>query len=120
AGALQSAHINRRIAEDFARRTAKRTRVQTIRELAALLSDDRHHGREVYVESQHAQRFAGDPPESSSACQITMLSNRPRGRHGRKNQSQPIDKTAFLIDSTEWNHGQHSARTIEQMSNLLR
>ena len=120
AGALQSAHINRRIAENFAGRTAKGTRVQTIAELAPLFSDDRHHGREVNIEPERAQRFAGDLPESSSASQIAMLSNRARGRHRRKNQSQPIDETAFLIDSTEWSHGRHCAHTIEQPSNLFR
>src|SRR5437879_1760271 len=91
AGALQSAHVNRRIAEDFARRTAKGTRVETVSELAALLSNDRHHRREVYIEPEHAQRFAGDLAESSSACQIAMLSNRARGGHRWKNQSHAID-----------------------------
>ena len=119
AGALQSAHVNRRIAQDFAGRTAKGTRIQTVGELAPLLSYDRHHGREVNIEPKHAQGFAGDLSEGSSPCQIAMLSNGPGGRHRRKNQSQPIDEAAFLIDSTERNHGQHCAHTIEQLSNLF-
>src|SRR5207253_2370414 len=109
-----------RIAENFTGRTAKGTGVETVAKLAPLLSDDRHHRREVNIETEHAQSFAGDLPERSSACQIAMLSNGPRGRHCRKDQSHAIDETSFLIDSTERSHGQHCAHTVEQLSNLRR
>src|SRR5438552_17636092 len=120
AGALQFANVNRRVAEDFAGRTAKGTRVQTIGELTPLLSDDRHHRGEVNIKPEHAQQSAGNLSECSRACQVAMLSNGPRGRHRRKNQSHAIDEAAFLIDSTERNHGQDCAYTVEQLSNLFR
>src|SRR6185369_1540330 len=99
AGALQSAHVNRRVSEDFARRAPERSRVETVRQQVAVFGHDGHHGREVHVESQHAQDFAGDSAESARRGKIAVLPNRAGGGHRCEDAAQPIDKAALLIDA---------------------
>ena len=49
-----------------------------------------------------------------------MLANRAGGRHGGKNLSQPIDKSAFLIDTHQRLNRKELTHTVNQISQLFR
>src|SRR5215213_11626046 len=92
ASALQPAHVNSGVTEDFTWRTPIRSRVETVREQIAILGHDRHDGGKVDGETKHAQHFAGDSPQSACCCKIAVLANRPCSRHGREYSAQAIDE----------------------------
>ena len=119
AGGLQAAHVHRRIAQDFARRSAERSRVQTVRELAAFLGNDRHHGSEVDVKAEHSQDFASDATQRSRSGKVAVLANRARRRHRRENLPQTIYQATFLIDAAQGSNRQHRARAIKQFADLF-
>src|SRR5690349_21374307 len=98
---LQTAQINSRVAEHFARRTSERARVKTVGKQVAVFGHDRHHGREVDVEAEHAQRFAGDTSERAGRGEIAVLADRARGGHRREDAAQAIHEPAFLVDTDE-------------------
>ena len=119
-GTLQAAHINRRIAEDFTGRAAIRTRVQSVRELAAFLRDDRHDRCKVDIEAEDAQQLARNFPECSHAGEIAVLTDRARRRHRGKDGTQTIDQAALLIDATQRSRRHYFPTLIEHLSYLLR
>src|SRR5215213_82507 len=118
ASALQPAHVNSGVTEDFTWRTPVRSRIETVREQIAILGHDRHHGRKVGVETQHAQHFAGDSSERACGCKIAVLANRARSRHGREYATQAIDEAAFLVDSKQRRSCNKRARAVEQGAKL--
>ena len=106
ARALQPAHINRCVAEHFARRAPERTRVKTVREFAALFGNDRHHGRKVDVEAEHraATRPKRGPVYALRPRSPCWRIARAEGIGG-KTSPQTIDQSAFLIDSAKRHRG---------------
>src|SRR6266478_4511135 len=118
-GGLKPAHVNCRIAQDFARRSAERSRVETVGELAAFLSNDRHHGSKVYVKAEHAQDFTCYPSQRAHTGEITVLANCAGRGHRGKNLAQTIDQPNLLIDAAQWRYRQHGPRAIEQGAHLL-
>src|SRR4029079_9694049 len=119
-GALESTHVDSRGTEHFGRRAPVRSRVKTVRQQIAILSHDRHHGREVDVETEHAEHFAGDPAERARSGEIAVLANRARGRHGREYAAQPVNQPTFLIDAEQWWCGYDFANAVEQCAQLFR
>src|ERR1044071_2076329 len=63
---LQTAHVNGRVAEDFAGRAPERARVKTIGEQIALIRHDGHDRREVHVDAEHSQHLARDATDRKS------------------------------------------------------
>src|SRR5687768_5195710 len=117
--ALKTAHVNSRITKHLTRRTSKRARIQTVRQQIAIVGHDRHHRREVDVETQYPQCFAGDPAERAGRGEIAVLANRARGGHRRKDTSQAIDESAFLIDAEEQRSWHQFTNAVEQAAQLL-
>src|SRR5215216_6252291 len=99
ARALETAHVNGRVTEDFTGRAPKGSGIETVGQQIAILGHDRHHGREVNVEAEHAQHFAGNSAERARSSEIAVLANRARRWHRREDSSQPIDEATFLIDA---------------------
>src|SRR5215216_2166514 len=119
AGALQAAHVHGGVTENFARRAPERSRIQTVGQQVAILGHDRHYWREVDVEAEHAQHFAGDPAEGSCCGKIAVLANGTRGGHRREYASQSIDESAFLIDADQWWCANDFANAVEQRAKLF-
>src|SRR5205085_4358940 len=119
AGALKTAHVDGCVAEHFARRTPIRSRIESVREQIAILSHNRHHGREVEIETEHAQHFAGDSSKRARGREIAMLANRACGGHRRKDLAEAVDEATFLIDAAQRRRGQKFASTVEQRAQLL-
>ena len=120
AGALKAAHVNGRVTENFARRAPEGSRIETVRQQVAILGHDRHHGREVDVEAEHAQHFAGDPAERSCGSEVAVLANRARGGHRREYPAQAIDQSTFLIDTEQRWYVNDFSDAVEQRAQLFR
>src|SRR5829696_2204828 len=119
AGALKAAHVHGAVTKNFARRAAEGSRIKTVRQQIAILGHDRHHRREVDVEAEHAQHFAGNPAECSRGGEIAMLPNRARGGHWREYPSQAIDQSTFLIDAEQWWYVNDFSDAVEQRAQLF-
>src|SRR5215510_16402394 len=117
--ALQSTHVDSCVTKHFAWRATERSRVKTVREQVAILSHDRHHGREVHVETQHPQHFARDSAERTRGSEIAVLANRARGRHRREYAAQAVDEAAFLIDAEQRRCRYDFANAVEQRAQLF-
>src|SRR6185503_1237418 len=102
ARALETAHVNGRVTEDFTWRAPERSGIEAVGQQIAILGHDRHHGREVDVEAEHAQHFPSDSAERARSGQIAVLTNRARRRHRGEDASQTIDEATFLIDAEQW------------------
>src|SRR5215218_2718897 len=103
-GALQPAHVNGRVAKNLTWRAPIRSRIQAVGQQVAILGHDRHHGRKVDVETEHAQHFASDSSERACGSKIAVLANGARSRHRCEYPAQAVDEPTFLIDSKQrWN-----------------
>src|ERR1700752_4943560 len=92
ARALQSAHVNRGVAQHFAGRAAVRSREEPVGKFASRVGNDRHDRGEVYIEPEHPQHFTGYPSQHADTGQITVLAQGARRGHGRKYLTQTINQ----------------------------
>src|SRR5205085_11592043 len=70
ARALQAAQVNHRVAKYLAGRAPVGARIESVREQVAVVGHDGHDRREVHVEAEHAQDFAGDLTEHARGGQV--------------------------------------------------